>query len=299
MTLSPALPRPDGAAPASVHFTKMEARGNDFVLLVAAEGGPQDWPPMARALCARRWSIGADGLLVLSGGGSAPWRMRMFNPDGTEDMCGNGMRCIGVYLQTRGLLPAEGTELETLAGRRRIRPIAQGVIEADLGEPSLRPSDLPMAVEKNRAIDYPVEVNGERWLVTGVSMGTPHAVLFTEQPVTEEVFQRVSPALETHPLFPERTTVTWVCVESREALRVRFWERAVGESLSCGTGACAAVVAARVKGLVGDEVRVRMRGGELSVRWEGHGSVYKTGPAREVFEGEWRMATDVRRREGG
>ena len=130
-------------------------------------------------------------------------------------------------------------------------------------------------------------------------MGTPHAVLFSEQPVAEEVFQRVSPALETHPLFPERTTVTWVSVESRNGLRVRFWERAVGESLSCGTGACAAVVAARLKGLVDDEVRVRMRGGDVSVRWDGRGAVFKTGPAREVFEGEWAMATNLPRREGG
>ncbi len=265
----------------------MEATGNDLILVEAQEDKDTNWAEVARAMCARRWGIGSDGLLVLARGQRAPRRMRMFNPDGTEDMCGNGLRCVATYLQRRGRLRPEGGALETIAGLRRVRPVEGGLIEAEVGEPGLRPEDLPMQAEGDSTVDWPVEVDGERRVLTGVSMGTPHAVLLTDQPVSDEVFLRVSPRIEVHPMFPERTTVTWCCVQGRDLVQARFWERAVGESLSCGTGACAAVVAARLKGLVGDEVQVHMAGGEAQVRWKGSGSVLLVGPAREVFEGEW------------
>ena len=220
--MTPAAATPlAGGQRALIHFVKMEALGNDLILVPAEGTASRDWAQVARLMCARRWGVGGDGLLVLAPGEQARWRMRMLNPDGSEDMCGNGLRCIGVYLQRRGLLGPEGAQLDTIAGRRRIRPAGAGIIEAEMGEPGLHPADLPMAVAIERAIDYPVEVDGERWLVTGVSMGTPHAVLFTQRPVAEEVFLRVSPRLEVHPLFPERTTVTWCSVAAREALRAR------------------------------------------------------------------------------
>ena len=287
--MTPTANSTEASRPA-IRFLKVQALGNDLILIPTEDAEGRDWACLARVLCRRNFGVGADGLLVLAPGHSSPWRMRMFNPDGSEDMCGNGLRCIGVYLQSQGLLPEGGVRLDTLAGPRRIRPLAEGIIEADMGEPRLAPRDLPMAANGESVIDYPLTIDGERWLITGVSMGTPHAVIFTERPVADEVFLRVSPLIEVHPLFPERTTVTWCHMQSRDSLRARFWERAVGESLACGTGASAAVVAARLKGLVDDEVTVQMPGGEVGVRWPGRGSLFLTGPASIVFEGTWPFA---------
>jgi len=216
--------------------------------------------------------------------------MRMFNPDGTEDMCGNGLRCVTYYLHSQGFLPQGHARIQTLDGLKSVRLVdeeGQTEVEVDMGQPHLHPADMPMLVEGEKVFDYPITLEDGTVAVTAVSMGTPHMVIFVPQPVDDAAFFSLGPRLERHPLFPQRTNVTWCVVEARDRIRPRFWERAVGESLACGTGACAAMVAARLHGWVDEEVRVVLRYGELRVAWDGTGSVFKSGPAEIVFTGVW------------
>ena len=268
---------------------KMEAVGNDFVLVDEGDAAVDDWAPLARRLCSRHFGVGADGLLVVGPGDRADLRMRMFNPDGTEDHCGNGMRC--ALLHAVGTL-APGEErrltLETLAGVRRARIFlrdGQPFVETEMGEPAFAPRDLPMRAESERVIDYPLDVDGETVRVTVVSTGTTHSVVFADAREVEERFLRLSPSLEIHPAFPERTSVMWATPEGTDRIRLRIWERGVGETLGCGTGACATMIAARLHGFVGDRATVASKGGELEVFWPGEGGCTLTGTARTVFIG--------------
>ena len=273
-----------------IHFLKMQALGNDLILIPALDLPDLDWPALAQAMCPRNFAVGADGMLVLQRSREADFRMRMFNPDGTEDMCGNGLRCVTYYLHSQGLIPRGSAALETLDGIKTARVIREGpqtLVEVEMGPPHFKPAEMPMLVEGERVLDYPLDLGDVTVRVTAVSMGTPHMIIFTPQPVDDATYFTLGPRLENHSLFPERTNVTWCVVEARDRIRPRFWERAVGESLSCGTGACAALVAARLHSLVDDEVRVLLQHGELKVRWDGTGSVYKTGPAEVVFTGVW------------
>ena len=270
-------------------FTKMEAVGNDFVLI--DEGGFPDetLSRLARRLCDRRYGVGGDGLLTLGPSDRADFRMRMFNPDGTEDHCGNGMRC-AVLAFVRPLPPGEGREvaLETLAGVKRARVFWEGgrpLVEVEMGEPRFAPEELPMSVRAERVVDYPLDVAGETVPVTVVSTGTTHTVVFAGAGEVEEKFDRLSPLIGHHPLFPERTSVMWATVEGPERIRLRIWERGAGETLGCGTGACATMIAARLHGFVGDRATVASKGGELRVGWSGEGSCILTGEAHEVFTG--------------
>ena len=274
-------------------FVKMEAVGNDFVLIDEADclSGPFD--TFAQRLCDRRFGVGGDGLLVVGRSDRADFRMRMFNPDGTEDHCGNGMRCAVVYAVSP-LQPGEerSVSLETLAGVRKAQAFWEGGrlrVEAEMGEPRFAPEELPMSVQAERVVDYPLEVAGETVPVTVLSTGTTHTVIFAEEAEVEEQFARLSPHLETHPLFPERTSVMWAMVESSERIRLRIWERGVGETLGCGTGACAAMIAARLHGCVGDRATVVSRGGKLRVFWPGQGPCTLAGEARTVFRGVYRL----------
>jgi diaminopimelate epimerase len=240
-------------------------------------------------MCDRRFGIGGDGLLVLGESDRADFRMRMFNPDGTEDHCGNGMRC--AFLHFAGRVP-DGEErcltLETLDGVKRARVFGGGGrmrAEVDMGAPKLAAADLPMAVNADRVVDYPFEVGGETVRGTVVSTGTTHTVIFADADEVEEKFERLSPALEVHPLFPERTSVMWATVEGPERIRLRIWERGAMETLGCGTGACAAMVAARLHEYVGDRAVLASRGGELLAYWPGEGSCYLTGGANTIYKG--------------
>lgn len=277
-----------------IPFVKMQAAGNDFILLDALHSGPLPWPELARWMAARHFGVGADGLLTLMPSQVAEFRMRMFNPDGSEDMSGNGLRCLVKYLHDRGLAAQEEVPLETIAGVRKTWLLEQegkqSIIRAEMGVPSLRPADLPMGVEAETALRYPLEVGGLVWKVNCVSVGTPHAVIFASEEVIRDAFDRVSPEIETHPLFPERISVDWCHPEGKGLLRVRVWERAVGETLACGTGACAAAVAGGLLGHCGGEVDVRLPGGTLKVSWQPGEVVFLTGPAEEVFRGVWRGA---------
>lgn len=271
-------------------FTKMQAVGNDFVLFDVWQVGEQDWRRLARNTADRHFAIGHDGLLVVRPGERECVRFRMFNPDGTEDMCGNGLRCISRYVWEQGLREVAPMTVETLVGPRRVEPVTHGgkvvQVRAQLGRSDFAPSAIPMAVAAGRAVDYPLTIASKTFRLTCLSVGTAHAVIFTEGEVPESEWQEVSAAIEVHPLFPERVTVDWCRVESAERLRLRVWERAVGETLGCGTGAVAVAAAARELGFCPGSVTVAMKGGELAVDWEG-GEAILTGPAEIVYQGKW------------
>ena len=275
---------------AGMEFTKLQATGNDFIL-IDATGLQRDWPKLARAMCHRRFGIGSDGLILLLKSSSADFRMRMFNPDGSEaEVCGNGLRCFARYVISSGLADADReVTIETTAGVKRIKPLGSGSrFQVDMGGPQFRPEDIPLAakVEAIPVVDYRVDAGGRELLLTFVSMGNPHGVYFVEDvdkfPLTE-----LGPLVENHRLFPRRLNFEIAHVVSRREVTVRVWERGAGETLSCGTGACAVAVAAQLHHYVDNKVDVVLPGGRLSVEWDGKGAVYLSGPAEMVFTGHW------------
>jgi diaminopimelate epimerase len=276
-----------------LQFLKMDAASNDFVLVDAREVGERDWVALARELCARHTGVGSDGLLVVGPSEVADFRFRMFNPDGTEDHCGNGIRC-GLLCWADGRGEWRETELsaETLAGVVRARgwrsDSGQVSFEVAMGRADFSPESVPARLGPGPLLGVPLEVEGEELRVTSLSTGTAHTVIFGREPISEERFQRLSPRIENHPAFPERTSVLWTQIPEGEGpFRVRIWERAVGETLACGTGACAVAAAAWAHGLAEGEVAVRSAGGTLSVKRDAEGVLYLTGPVRYVFGGEW------------
>lgn len=279
--------------PDRLHFTKMQGVGNDFIVVDGRKDGAQDWSTLSLELCDRHTGIGADGLLVLDATHLADIRMRMYNPDGTPDVCGNGLRCIARYAVERQIVAGDELRIATLAGIRtaQIRREDCGRITAvtvSMGEPRFDPLDIPMRIASERVIDYPLELDdGLELPVTALSTGSTHAVAFVDSLPDDTRFFSVSPQVEEHPLFPDRTSLMWCKVEAVQRLRLRIWERGAGETWGCGTGACAAAVAAILKGFVcaGDTVTVASQGGELKVLWrEGH-PIEMTGPAENVYEG--------------
>lgn len=271
-----------------MRFTKMQATGNDFVV-IDARRAERDWPGMARSLCHRRFGIGADGLILVLDSSRADFRMRIFNPDGSEaETCGNGLRCFTRYVVEEDLTPGRSLTIETLAGIAHAE-FRNGLIRIGMGTPELDPSKIPAAVPGRNApvLDYPLTVGGKTLALNLVSMGNPHAVAFLAEPIAGFPLHEIGPAVEHHPLFPRRTNFEIVNVLDRDHLRVRIWERGAGETLSCGSGACAVAVAARLKGLTGDAVEIQVPGGTLILEWNGSGEVLMTGPAERVFEGQW------------
>jgi diaminopimelate epimerase len=275
-----------------MRFHKYQGAGNDFVIVAGDERPETDWPALARALCPRHLAVGADGLLVCQQSAVADLRMRMYNPDGTEDMCGNGLRCLALYAVDEGLT-AGAFRVETLAGVRAVNvgTAREGAAEirTEMGRADLRPAAIPMRHPGDRAVDVELEVAGEQVRLTALSTGTAHSVLFGPRP-DDQRFRRLSPALELHPVFPERTSVLWATPLASSHLSLRIWERGVGETLACGTGACAAAVAARLHGLAGDRVLVDSPGGRLVVEVGPDLDLTLTGPAARVFAGEWPQA---------
>lgn len=272
-------------------FAKVEAIGNDFVLMDGRDVSGMDWQVLARRMCARRFGIGSDGLLVLLASGKADYRMRMFNPDGSEDMCGNGLRCLVHYIWERRLTDKRCMSIETWDGIRECevvdQPDGSTAIRANMNKPSLRPADIPASISMNEVIACPIEAGGESFTVTAVQIGSPHAVIFMPLEYFWDTIPPVSPLIENHPVFPERVNVTWCHVESPESLRIRTWERGAGPTLGCGTGACAALVAANINGLASEHAKVTSPGGTLDIEWPDRADVYMTGEARIVYHGGW------------
>ncbi|UCH36819.1 MAG: diaminopimelate epimerase [Armatimonadota bacterium] len=277
-----------------MYFSKMHGLGNDYVIIdgINQDIAEQRLPRLAREMSDRHFGIGSDGIIVVLPSKSAHFRMRIFNPDGSEaEMCGNGVRCFAKYAHDRKLTRRRELEIETLAGiirpQLQIRSGKVQAIKVDMGQPRLERREIPMKGKAGRVINERLRVLGERLEVTCVSMGNPHCVIFVSD-VDKHPVERIGPAVETHDLFPRRTNVEFVQVVNPAELRMRVWERGAGETLACGTGASASLVAAHLTGRAGRKAVLHLRGGELRVSWNPDDDhVFITGPAEEVFTGEW------------
>jgi diaminopimelate epimerase len=277
-----------------VKFVKMQGTGNDFLFVEARHSDERDWVALSQALCERNYGVGADGLIVVLPSDRADIRMRLFNADGSEaEVSGNGVRCLVKYAIERRLAkPRDGrVTIEAVHGVLDAMASMNGetvtAVRLSMGPPRFAPNEVPVIAEMEPVIDFPLEVDGKRLPVTCVSMGNPHAVIFLEEPVAEYPLETLGPKVEHHPAFPERVNFGVAHVSAPDSMEVRVWERGVGETLACGSGCCAAMVAARLHGRVGDRVEIEQPGGLLTVEWDGTGDVYLSGPAEFVFEGEW------------
>jgi len=264
----------------------MHGLGNDFIVVKAASfEDAAAYKAVSASWCARRFGIGADGLLVTGPDSQADIFMRVFNPDGSEaEMCGNGIRCISWHARQVGLVDQDTFMVRTRAGNRRVALLADEAVRVDMGVPILKPALIPVEAEGSN-LDIAVNACGECFKVNAVSMGNPHAVIFTAD-VSQVPLEQWGAQLEKHPLFPAATNVEFVQVKSSAEIVVRVWERGTGLTLACGTGACAAVVAACLQGHTGREVLVHLPGGQLFIEWSPKDEhVYMTGPVREVYQG--------------
>jgi len=277
-----------------MRFTKLQGTGNDFIVIDARDI-ERDWERLAIEICDRHVGAGADGILLLRDSNEADLRMVLYNSDGSEaEMSGNGMRCFVKYAVDRGLAtPRDGlVRVETGAALLSTAATMRGgrvdSVRVGMGRPRFAPQDVPVAIEaKPPIIDYPLEVEGQTLAVTCLSMGNPHAVHLIDTPVERFPLEALGPKVEHHPLFPRRVNFGVARVLDRERMEARVWERGAGETLACGTGVSAAVVAARLHGLVSDRVEMRQSGGLVTLDWDGEGEVYLTGPVVEVYSGDW------------
>ena len=275
-----------------IHFTKMQGIGNDYIYVDASREKISDPHELARRISDRHFGVGSDGLVLILPCDQADFRMRMFNADGSEsEMCGNASRCIGKYIHDRGLSDKEEIRLMTGAGIRILKlNVKDGKtqsVRVDMGEPELEASRIPVLMPDGRVIDAPAEVKGQTFRMTCVSMGNPHAVIFVEDADSFDA-HGYGAALEVHPLFPRKTNVEFATVKDRQHLRMRVWERGSGETMACGTGACATLVAAVLNGLCERKAVLELNGGLLTVEWDPETNhVYQEGPAEFVFDAEY------------
>ena len=270
-------------------FWKMHGLGNDYIIIdtrtlhiTSAEAAG-----LARKLCERRFSIGADGLLLADNSAVADVKMRIFNADGSEaEMCGNGIRCFAKYCYENNIARKKELTIETLAGIRRTWLTVKGStvtsVRVDMGAPTLERSKIPM-IGTGTCVNEDLQVNGEHYKATCLSVGNPHCVIFID---SVDVFpvEQVGPKIENHKFFPKRTNVEFAQILNRNELKVRVWERGCGETLACGTGACAAVVAGNLLRKTGNKVKVHLLGGDLEVEYAER--LFLSGPAEKVFEGK-------------
>lgn len=277
-------------------FTKMQGIGNDFVVVDARNAPGLDWSALSPELCDRHTGIGADGLLVLDSTQLADIMMRMYNPDGTPDVCGNGLRCLARYAIDNSIVDRDSLRVATLAGVRNASAHRSpaGVIQAvtvGMGLPRFDPPSIPMLVTASEVMDYPLDLGVSSLAITALSTGSTHAVTFVSELPGDSEFLSISPLVEQHPIFPERTSLMWCRVMSRTRIQLRVWERGAGETLGCGTGACAAAVAAIRHGLVDSAapITVASKGGELEITWSAGSEISMTGPAEYVFTGRYNL----------
>ncbi len=270
-------------------FAKMHGAGNDFVVIDCTDGDPvEDWDAFARIALDRRFGIGGDQLLLAQPSREADFFMGIRNPDGSSaEMCANGIRAFLKYLRDRGLTSADHVRVETLAGVVTPRWLGDDQVEVEMTHPVLAPDQIPTTLgSESPLVEVPLELGSQQLRVTTVSMGNPHCVIFVDDPESTPV-EQLGPLIEHHVAFPKRTNVEFVAVRGRNALEQRTWERGAGETLACGSGACASCVAAVLAGKSERDVQVRLRGGTLQVRWpEDDGPVWLTGPVAHVYSGE-------------
>lgn len=272
-------------------FTKMHGAGNDYIYVNAMQEQVLNPSEIAIRISDRHFGIGSDGLVLITTSDCADFRMRMFNSDGSEsEMCGNASRCIGKYVFDKGLTDKQSVTLETKAGIKVLDlTVIDGkvsTVRVDMGEPILEPVNIPMDFPGDYAIQVPVTVRGKEYLLNGVSMGNPHAVIFMEG-IEALNLPVIGPEFEHNELFPKRTNTEFVEIIDNEHVRMRVWERGAGETLACGTGACAVLVAGVLSGALHRKAQVDLRGGTLQIEWNAENNhVYMTGDAVTVFEGE-------------
>ncbi len=276
-----------------LRFTKVQGLGNDFILIngLVEELDTLDFSRLAVEMCNRHLGVGADGLVLLLPSYGADIYMRIFNSDGSEaEMCGNAIRCVAKYLYERGLVRKEKIEVDTPAGIRVPELLLEAgrvrAVRVDMGEPHLERPEIPMTGPAGQVVDEPLVIDGIEYRITAVSMGNPHCILFFPH-LQEALLNTLGPRLEAHEAFPRRTNVEFVQVLSRDEIIMKVWERGAGLTLACGTGACAAVVAAFLNGYTGRKVTVHLTAGDLNIEWAEDNHVYMTGPAEEVFSGDY------------
>lgn len=286
-----------------MEFVKSHGAGNDFVLIEDLADALRPDPDLVRALCDRRFGIGADGLIRIAPAAGADFFMDYYNADGeAAEMCGNGIRCLAKYVGDRGLHDGSEMTVDTRAGAKGLtlyRDAAGGVerVRVDMGEPILEAARIPVRTDGD-PLHEPVEAEGFAFDAACVSMGNPHCVMFVDD-LDALPFERLGPVVERHPKFPARVNAEFVQVLGPDAVRVKVWERGSGPTLACGTGACAVGVAGHLRGLTGRAVSVHLPGGTLEVEWTESGTVLMTGPVEEVFRGALDEAFERRLRGAG
>lgn len=272
-------------------FTKMQGLGNDYVYVNCFKETIENPPEMAKKVSNRNFGIGSDGLIMINPSDVADFEMEMYNADGSRsEMCGNGIRCVGKYVYDYGLTEKEYISVETLAGIKYLDLTVEDgkvkLVKVDMGSPELVPENIPIVADGNRVIDEPINVNGTEYRMTGVSMGNPHAVVYVEDVKGLDI-ETIGPAFENHERFPNRVNTEFVKVLDRNTVEMRVWERGSGETMACGTGACAVAVACILNGFTEDKVTVKLLGGDLQIEWDKEADkIYMTGPAEVSFDGE-------------
>ena len=275
-------------------FTKMHGCGNDYVYVDGArEMIPEERKSeVVKFLSDRHFGIGGDGVIFIHPSDVADFEMEMYNMDGSRsEMCGNGIRCVGKYVYDHGL--TQKTSL-TIVSCGKIKYLDLTVedgkvtkVRVNMGSPILEAAEIPVVAEQSPVVDAPITVDGKEYRMTCVSMGNPHAVVYMDEMIDDETMAKIGPLFEHHERFPRRVNTEFVKVLSRERVQMRVWERGTGETLACGTGACAVTVAGILNGLTGDRITVELSGGNLEIFWDRQENVvYMTGPATTVFEGE-------------
>ncbi len=275
-----------------MRFSKMHGLGNDFIIINGfTETLPDDLGKLAQRMCHRNLGIGADGVIILTKPESdkAAARYLIFNSDGSEaGMCGNGLRCAALFAKRQGIVNENDFTFEILTGlvRPHIIDEEKGMVRVDMDVPRLLPADIPAKCTGSLVVAAPLEALARKFEVTLVSMGNPHCVIFVDD-VADYPVEKIGPVIENHELFPARTNVEFIQLLSDSQMKMRVWERSCGETNACGSGACAATVAAILNGYTQKKVEVQLRYGSLTVEWAEDGHIYMTGPATLVAEGEY------------
>lgn len=271
-------------------FTKMQGLGNDYVYVNCFEEKIENPPAVARYVSDRHFGIGSDGLIMINPSEVADFEMEMYNADGSRgEMCGNGIRCVAKYVYDYGLTDKTQISVETLGGIKYLDLTVEDgkvvLVKVDMGKPELKSDLIPIISENEKVIDEPIEVDGQVYHMTGVSMGNPHTVIYVDD-VKNLDLEKIGPKFENHERFPKRINTEFVHCIDRNTVEMRVWERGSGETLACGTGACAVAVASILNNLTDTRVTVKLLGGDLQIEWDKEKDrVFMTGPAKVVFDG--------------
>lgn len=272
-------------------FTKMHGIGNDYVYVNCFQEKVDNPSEVAKFVSDRHFGVGSDGLILIKPSQIADCEMDMYNLDGSQGaMCGNGIRCVAKYVYDYGIVPKTTLRIATKSGIKELNLTVENgkvsLVRVNMGSPILEASKIPVVSDQSQAVNQPIKVNGHTYYFTGVSMGNPHAVVYLDD-VDNLDIEKIGPAFEKHPVFPDRVNTEFVKVIDRKTLKMRVWERGSGETLACGTGACAVAVSSILNNLTEEEVTVKLLGGDLKIHWDRlENLVYMTGPATTVFDGE-------------